>query len=58
MAELSVWGAFLIQAVRHMTRAAYVGELSEGEPPLTVIVSTGFAGRAGSLRLERKHYRQ
>lgn len=41
MAELSVWGAFLIQAVRHMTRAAYVGELSEGEPPLTVIVSTG-----------------
>lgn len=58
MTGLSVWGAFLIQAVRHMTRAAYVGELSEGEPPLTVIVSTGFAGRAGSLRLERKHYRQ
>ena len=41
MTGLSVWGAFLIQTVRHMTRAAYVGELSEGEPPLTVIVSPG-----------------
>lgn len=41
MAGLSVWGAFLIQAAGQMARAAYVGELSEGEPPLTVIVSPG-----------------
>lgn len=33
MAELSVWGAFLIQAAGRMTRAAYVGESLEGLCP-------------------------
>ena len=59
MAGLSVWGAFSIytQAAGQMARAAYWGVVRGGNP-LTVIVSTGFAGRAGSLRLERKQYRQ
>jgi hypothetical protein len=30
--------------------------VSEGRTPSTAIVSTGFAGRAGSLRHRRKQY--
>ena len=41
-----------------LSKNSFGGVVRGAAAPLTIFVSTGFAGRAGRFRLRRKHYRQ
>ena len=41
-----------------LSKHPFGGVVRGAAAPLTIFVSTGFAGRAGSLRLWRKQHRQ